>query len=71
MLIIRKMLRCGTNSIWRGDWAREQSTATTLVPGAKQMGSPIPAHERRESHHHDPGARRREGSGERFVMRFP
>ncbi len=32
------------------DWAREQPAATTIVPGAKQMGSPIPAHERWESH---------------------
>ena len=45
-----KMPKCRQNSISRGDWAREQSTATTLVPGVKRMGSPIPAHERRGSH---------------------
>jgi hypothetical protein len=31
------------------------------------MGSPIPAHDRRGSHHHDSDARRREGSGARVV----
>ena len=47
-LIIQKTL-------WRrkiplaGDRAREESTATAPVPGAKQMGSPILAHERRVS----------------------
>jgi hypothetical protein len=32
-----------------GDWAREQSNATALVPGAKRMGSPTPAPMRRGS----------------------
>jgi len=40
----RKMLENGD------DWAREQSTATKLVPGAQRMGSPTPAHERWGSH---------------------